>query len=106
MQRIISQLFRIYTIIPYLYLGMLIPIYGIFCISSGNVIPNDGLFDMAPLKIMAMACVAGIFLYPLVAFSGLIYNRKNWKKLLLPVFSYGLYICSVALAGYMGWWTD
>lgn len=106
MKTIPKLLFKLYSNIPYAFFIVFLLVLMISLLANGTVTLNDTFMDMAPIAIMAMACVAGIFAFPLVAASVLVYNWRKWKKLMYPVASYGLYLAAVVLAGYMGWWTD
>ncbi len=106
MKKVVSYLFKLYTGIPYVFFAGFLLIIVLPGIATGSVIINDSTFDTVFLKVLIIACVAGVFMFPLVALSVLLYNRRRWVKLASPLLSYSLYITSVALAGYMGWWTD
>lgn len=106
MKNILKALFKLYTYIPYLFFAAFLLIVAISGLFAGEVVINDKLFDSILLKPVIIACVAGLFIFPLVALTVILYNRRKWTKLVYPLLSYSLYIVSVATAGYMGWWTD
>lgn len=106
MKRIPGLLFRIYSCIPYLFFAVFLLALAASALASGGIILNDKFFDSILLKPLIIACVAGLFIFPLVALAVILYNRRKWPRLVYPLMSYGLYLVSVIAAGYMGWWTD
>lgn len=106
MKNVLRFLFDLYSVVPYLFFIVFVLIVSVTAIADGALVINDTTMDILPLAVLALACVAGIFLFPLVATSLLVYNWRKWKKLAYPLLSYGLYLAGVVLAGHMGWWTD
>ncbi|MBZ0098563.1 MAG: hypothetical protein K8F30_05740 [Taibaiella sp.] len=106
MKNILKALFKLYTFIPYLFFAAFLLVVAVSGLVAGEVVINDKLFDSILLKPLIMVCLAGIFIFPLVALSVILYNRRVWSRLVYPLLSYSLYIVSVATAGYIGWWTD
>lgn len=106
MRNIAATLYKGYSRIPYLFFAVFMVTVVVTAILNNGIVLNDNFFDLAPVKIMTVACVLGIFIFPLVATAVLFYDRRKWKKLAQPVLSYGLYLLAVVIAGNMGWWTD
>lgn len=106
MKKAVSYLFKLYTGIPYIFFAAFLLFIIVSYIIDGNININDRFFDSIFLKSLIIACVAGIFIFPLVALTVLLYNKRRWTKLIYPLCSYSLYIASVVVAGHMGWWTD
>lgn len=106
MKKAVPYLFKLYTSIPYIFFVAFLLMIALPGIATGGIIINDNIFDTTFLKPLIIACVAGIFIFPLVVLCVLLYNKRRWVKLVYPLLSYSLYITSVAFAGYMGWWTD
>lgn len=106
MKNILKALFRLYTCIPYLFFAAFLLVFAVSGLVAGEVVINDKLFDSILLKPLIMVCLAGIFIFPVVALSVILHNRRKWSMLIYPLLSYSLYIASVIFAGQMGWWTD
>ena len=102
MNRAASVLFWLYTTLPYVFFTAL----GLAVLTSGNFIISDQLLDITPLKILALGCAMGIFMFPAILLAILLSNRRKWPKLIYPFISYSIYLASVFLAGNIGWWTD
>lgn len=106
MKQVASFLFKLYTVIPYIFFAGFLMLLILSGVETGSVVINDHTFDTIVLKPLIISCVAGIVIFPFVALAILLYNKRRWTKLVYPVLSYSLYILSVVFAGHMGWWTD
>jgi hypothetical protein len=106
MKNVLNTLFKLYTCIPYLFFAALLLAGVISGVATGEVVINDKLFDSILLKPLIIACLAGVLIFPVVALSAILYNKRRWPRLIYPLLSYSLYIASVIFAGQMGWWTD